>query len=92
LCCLFSLIMAGSVRELYPLETNRSGLPLAPRKTRARFLESCRHLRSLHPPEIKIAIICDTVAPHLTTRKDKRAGQWATATTPSSPTRRRTPR
>jgi transposase len=52
---------------------------IKPRKNRARFLEFCRYLRSLHPPTIKIAIICDNFSPHLTTRKDKRAGQWAAA-------------
>jgi transposase len=52
---------------------------IKPRKTRARFLEFCRYLRSLYPPMIKIAIICDNFSPHLTTRKDKRVGQWAAA-------------
>jgi transposase len=52
---------------------------IKPRKTRARFLEFCRYLRSLYPPEIRIAIICDNFSPHLTTRKDKRVGQWAAA-------------
>jgi transposase len=50
-----------------------------PRKTRARFLEFCRYLRSLHPAEMRIAIICDNFSPHLTTRKDKRVRQWAAA-------------
>jgi len=52
---------------------------IKPRKTRARFLEFCRYLRSLYPPQTKIAIICDNFSPHLTTRKDKRVGQWAAA-------------
>jgi transposase len=52
---------------------------IKPRKTRARFLEFCRYLRSLYPPQIKIAIVCDNFSPHLTTRKDKRVGQWAAA-------------
>jgi transposase len=30
-----------------------------PRKTRARFLEFCRYLRSLYPASVRIAIICD---------------------------------
>jgi transposase len=45
---------------------------IKPRKTRARFLEFCRYLRSLHPPSTRIAIICDNFSPHLTTRKDTR--------------------
>jgi transposase len=52
---------------------------IKPRKTRTRFLEFCRYLRSLYPPDIRIAIICDNLSPHLTTRKDKRVGQWAAA-------------
>src|SRR5437016_6284699 len=52
---------------------------IKPRKTRARFLEFCRYLRSLYPPQVRIAIICDNFSPHLTTRKDKRVGQWAAA-------------
>jgi transposase len=52
---------------------------IKPRKTRARFLEFCRYLRSLYPPQVRISIICDNFSPHLTTRKDKRAGQWAAA-------------
>jgi transposase len=52
---------------------------IKPRKTRARFLEFCRYLRSLYPPAVRIAIICDNYSPHLTTRKDARVGDWATA-------------
>jgi transposase len=50
-----------------------------PRKTRTRFLEFCRYLRSLYPPEIRIAIVCDNFSPHLSTRKDARVGTWAAA-------------
>ena len=32
---------------------------IKPRKTRARFLEFCPYLRSLYPPDVEIAIICD---------------------------------
>ena len=61
---------------------------IKPRKTRARFLEFCRYLRSLHPPQIRIAIICDNYSPHLTTASDARVGTWATAPTSRSPTPR----
>ena len=47
------------------------------RKRRGEFLQFCRYLRSLHPPQARIAIVCDNFSPHLTTRKDKRVGQWA---------------
>jgi transposase len=50
-----------------------------PRKKRVQFLEFCRYLRSLHPPGTRIAIICDNCSPHLTTKKDRRVGDWAAA-------------
>jgi transposase len=52
---------------------------IKPRKTRGRFLEFCCYLRSLYPPQVRIAIVCDNFSPHLTTRKDKRVGAWAAA-------------
>ena len=52
---------------------------IKPRKTRARFLEFCRYLRSLYPSSTRIAIICDNFSPHLSTRRDGRVGAWATA-------------
>src|SRR5277367_5830901 len=50
-----------------------------PRKTRTRFLEFCRYLRSLYPPEVRIAIVCDNYSPHLSTARDGRVGAWASA-------------
>jgi transposase len=50
-----------------------------PRKTRTRFLEFCRYLRSLYPQHVRIAIICDNFSPHLTTARDSRVGDWAKA-------------
>jgi hypothetical protein len=47
---------------------------IKPRKNRTRFLEFCRYLRSLYPPQMRIAIICDNYSPHLTTAKDGRVG------------------
>ena len=52
---------------------------IKPRKTRARFLEFCRYLRTLYPPSMRIATICDNFSPHLSTRKDRRVGTCATA-------------
>ncbi len=40
---------------------------------------SARYLRSLSPPQVRIAIICDTFAPHLSTKVDSRVGEWAAA-------------
>ena len=52
---------------------------IKPRKTRSRFLEFCRYLRSLYPPTVRIAIVCDNFSPHLTTASDGRVGAWAAA-------------
>jgi transposase len=46
-------------------------------KTRTKFLGFCRYLRSLYPPEIRIAIVVDNFSPHLTTKRDTRVGDWA---------------
>jgi transposase len=50
-----------------------------PRKTRTRFLDFCRYLRSLYPASTRIAIVCDNFSPHLSTARDARVGDWATA-------------
>src|SRR3974390_3169129 len=47
------------------------------RKDRTTFLEFCRYLRSLYPPEVRIAIVLDNFSPHLSTKKDTRVGDWA---------------
>jgi hypothetical protein len=31
-----------------------------------------RYLRSLHPPEVRIAIVLDNFSPHVMAKKDKR--------------------
>ncbi len=49
------------------------------RKKRAQFLEFCRYLRSLDPPQVRIAIVCDIFSPHLTTRADTSVSDWAEA-------------
>ncbi len=48
-------------------------------KDRTRFLEFCRYLRTLYPPEIRIAIVMDNFSPHLSTKVDTRVGDWAQA-------------
>ena len=48
-------------------------------KNRTKFLEFCRYLRSLYPPEVRIAIVMDNFSPHLSTKKDQRVGVWAAA-------------
>ena len=49
------------------------------RKGRTQFLAFCRYLRSLYPPDVRIAIICDNFSPHLSTSRDDRVGAWAEA-------------
>jgi transposase len=49
------------------------------KKNRTAFLEFCRYLRTLYPPEVRIAIVMDNFSPHLSTKKDQRVGEWAEA-------------
>ena len=72
----------GGVRHLfaaYELGEDKLYGHIKPRKTRGRFLEFCRYLRSLYPASVRIAIICDNFSPHLTTAKDSRVGDWVRA-------------
>jgi hypothetical protein len=48
-------------------------------KNRIEFLAFCRYLRSLYPPEVRIAIVLDNLSPHLSTKSDSRVGDWAEA-------------
>ncbi|MEY9489436.1 hypothetical protein RKD26_005230 [Streptomyces calvus] len=50
-------------------------------KTRSRstFLEFCRCPRSPHRREARVAIVCDTYSPHLTTKRCRRVATWANA-------------
>jgi transposase len=48
-------------------------------KNRTKSLEFCRYLRSLHPADVRIAIVCDTYSPHLTTKRCRPVADWAEA-------------
>ncbi|MFJ9583837.1 IS630 family transposase [Streptomyces acidicola] len=48
-------------------------------KNRSKFLEFCRYLRTLHPPTVRLAIVCDNYSPHLTTKRCRRVADWAEA-------------
>ncbi|WNV82944.1 IS630 family transposase [Umezawaea sp. Da 62-37] len=48
-------------------------------KNRTKFLEFCRYLRTLYPPTVRLAIVCDNYSPHLTTRRCRRVADWAEA-------------
>jgi hypothetical protein len=75
-------IRAEGVRHLlaaYELGEDKLFGHVKPRKTRTRFLEFCRYLRSRYPATARIAIVCDNFSPHLSTAKDSRVGDWAAA-------------
>ena len=67
-------LMAG-----YDLSTDRLYGHVVTKKHRTAFLAFCRYLRSLHPPEVRIAIVLDNFSPHLSTKTDTRVGDWAAA-------------
>jgi transposase len=70
----------NGVRHLlagYDLATDRLYGHVKIRKSRTEFLAFCRYLRTLHPPEVRIAIVLDNFSPHLTTTTDDRVGRWA---------------
>jgi transposase len=67
-------LMAG-----YDLSTDRLYGHVVPKKGRTAFLAFVKYLRSLHPPEVRIAIVLDNFSPHLSTKKDSRVGDWAAA-------------
>lgn len=72
----------NGVRHLlaaYDLSTDRLYGHVKTKKGRTEFLAFCRYLRSLYPPEVRIAIVLDNFAPHLSTKKDPRVGIWAAA-------------
>lgn len=48
-------------------------------KGRTQFLVFCRYLRSLYPPDVRIAIVVDNFSPHLSIGRDDRVGRWAAA-------------
>jgi transposase len=67
-------LMAG-----YDLSTDRLYGHIVKTKGRTQFLAFVRYLRSLHPPEVRIAIVLDNFTPHLSTKTDTRVGEWAAA-------------
>ncbi len=56
----------GGVRHLpaaLELGADRMYGHVKKRKRRGEFLQFCRYLRSLHPPQVRIAIVCDNLQP-----------------------------
>jgi hypothetical protein len=69
---------AASAGRLRP-EPRPTVWHIKPRKRRGEFLTFCRYLRSLYPPGVRIGLVLDNASAHLSTRKDRRVGQWAAA-------------
>jgi len=67
-------LMAG-----FDLSTNRLYGHVVVTKNRTAFLKFVKYLRGLHPPEVRIAIVLDNFSPHLSTKADRRVGEWAKA-------------
>lgn len=65
-------LMAG-----YDLSRDKVYGHVTKRKGRVEFLRFCRYLRSLHPAEVRIAIVLDNFSPHRTTKTDSSVGDWA---------------
>ena len=63
----------------YDLSRDRLYGHVKTHKGRVEFLAFCRYLRSLYPPEVRIAIVLDNFSPHLSTHRDRRVGDWAAA-------------
>ena len=63
----------------YDLSTDRLYGHVKTKKGRTEFLAFCRYVRSLHPADVRIAIVLDNFSPHLTTKTDSRVGDWAKA-------------
>src|SRR3954453_21841787 len=70
-CWVVNLAVAEWVIRRRPTPTRPSRAP--------QFLAFCRYLRSLYPPAVRLAIVCDNFSPHLSTRTDSRVGEWAAA-------------
>ena len=67
------------VMAAYDLNEDKIYGHIKTKKDRTTFLEFCRYLRTLYPPEIRIAIVMDNFSPHLSTKRDTRVGDWAKA-------------
>jgi len=63
----------------YDLSTDRLYGHVVKRKGRTEFLAFCRYLRSLHPPQVRIAIVLDNFSAHLSNKTYTRVPDWAAA-------------
>jgi transposase len=67
-------LMAG-----FDLSTDRLDGHVTTTKNRTEFLRFASYLRTLHPPEVRIALVLDNLSPHLSTKTDQRVANWAEA-------------
>lgn len=70
------------VRHLFAafdLKANKLYGHVKSRKHCGEFLAFLRYVRSLHPATVRIAVVLDNFAPHLTTKLDQRVGEYAAA-------------
>jgi transposase len=63
----------------YDLNRDRLYGHIVIKKDRTAFLRFLRYIRSLYPPDVRIGIVLDNFSPHLSTKKDRRVGEWAAA-------------
>jgi len=63
----------------YDLSTDRLYGHIKARKGRTELLAFLRYLRTLHPPQVRLAVVLDNFSPHLSTKTDTRVGDWAKA-------------
>jgi transposase len=63
----------------YDLRRDRLYGHIKPRKGRTEFLAFCRYIRSLYPPDVRLAFVLDNFSAHLSTQTDRRVGDWADA-------------
>ena len=63
----------------YDLSRDRLYGHIKQRKGRTEFLAFCRYIRLLYPPKVRLAFVLDNFSPHLTTKTDRRVGDWAAA-------------
>jgi hypothetical protein len=52
---------------------------IEPRRNRTGFPGFRRHPRGLYPPKVRIAIVLDSLSPHLTTKRCRRVADRAAA-------------
>jgi transposase len=63
----------------YDLSRDRLYGHIVVKKDRTAFLRFLRYIRSWYPPEVRIGIVLDNFSPHLSTKKDQRVSEWASA-------------